>query len=467
MFKLQIILTVLIAFISNNSGYADNLGNYSLEIDKDLKQVKVTIELMQSVRTLKARNSYSSLFITEPTSCESKQLITFSDSNLLPNSKIRCIQYAMRLNQKQDRRPLNLDSSTMVTTPAEWLFLPNLRNKDFVRIKLSIAKNHNLSVPWDAVDESKNDFRITASPQSADGLLIVGDFVKHELAHKGTNLRIAYLPGKQIDYKKIESWLKQTVENVSLVYGRFPHPNPQIIISPTASSWSRQRSPVPFGRVVRDFGESVQFFIDQRQSLNAFNQDWTATHEFSHLLLPYVSHKNRWISEGFASYYQNILLARSGVYTQERAWQKLYDGFLRGQTSVPELSPNSAARTGRSNGGTMKVYWSGAALALLADIRLRKSSDNKKSLDTTLDALQACCLPSTQLWSGTRLMRKLDQLSDTNVFTSLYMDYANNATFIPYELGFEELGIKTGNRRIHFLGDQDKKELRLSVSGKR
>ena len=204
MFKFQLILIILIAFISTASAVAKNLGNYNIEIDKDLEQVKVIIELNQASRTLKARNSYSSLFISKPVSCESKQLIAFSDSRLLPNKTVRCIQYAMRLNQKQDRRPLNLDSSTMVTTPAEWLFLPNLRNNDFVRIKLSIAKNHNLSVPWDAVDESKNEFRVTASPQSADGLLVVGDFVKHELVHKGTNLRIAYMPGKKIDHEKIE-----------------------------------------------------------------------------------------------------------------------------------------------------------------------------------------------------------------------------------------------------------------------
>ena len=71
-------------------------------------------------------------------------------------------------------------------------------------------------------------------------------------------------------------------------------------------------------------------------------------------------------------------------------WQNLYAGFERGRKSHPELSPNQATSESiRSS--RMKVYWSGAALALMADVQLRERSNGEESLDDVLDRLQACC----------------------------------------------------------------------------
>jgi len=48
-------------------------------------------------------------------------------------------------------------------------------------------------------------------------------------------------------------------------------------------------------------------------------------------MLPYLDRRQRWISEGFSQYYQNVLLARSGAYDDLYAWQKLYEGYERGR----------------------------------------------------------------------------------------------------------------------------------------
>ncbi|MBT8142830.1 MAG: hypothetical protein HKN88_08605 [Gammaproteobacteria bacterium] len=436
-----------------------------LTFPESLDYVEVEIRLAYPVRSLKARNAYSDLFLRFPQACDSSEAIDYRDSRLYLYRSVTCLNYRMRLLQKQDRRAFSLNSTTMVSTPAEWLFLPGLRASDSVLITVKKHAQHELSVPWEVIDAGKQTYRLRASPQSADGLVIIGAFEQDYIQHKGTTLRVAYLPGRKIDKPTMRDWLQQTVDNVSQVYGRFPHPSPQIIVSPSASSWSRQRSPVPFGRVVRDYGESVQFYIDQRQSLKQFNADWTATHEFSHLLLPYVKWKNRWLSEGFASYYQNILMARNGFYTEQSAWQKLHDGFMRGKRAVPELSPNAAAQG--SWGGTMKIYWSGAALAFLADVQLRELSNHTKSLDTALDALQRCCLPSTRSWSGSQLMRKLDQLSETTVFSDLYTRYANNDEFVPFEQAYAKLGIEIKNQKVVLKSEPKYRKYRASLLEKK
>ena len=144
---------------------------------------------------------------------------------------------------------------------------------------------------------------------------------------------------------------------------------------------------------------------------------------------------------------QNILLTRSGAYEAQEAWQKIYAGLKRGRESRPELSPNEAA-SGRVRSGRMKVYWSGAALALLADVTLRERSGGEQSLDTVLQRFQECCLPSSEVWSGPEFFTKLDSLAGEPVFMPLYRRYADTAGFPDTSDVFARLGIRIDNDEV-------------------
>lgn len=190
--------------------------------------------------------------------------------------------------------------------------------------------------------------------------------------------------------------------------------------------------------------------------------DWTATHEFSHLMLPYVGSRHRWISEGFAQYYQNVLLARAGAYPEKTAWEKIHAGLLRGSASRPELSPNEAASQGM-RGARMKIYWAGAALALMADVELRSRSNNRESLDVVLERLQTCCLPSERVWTGPELFSKLDSLSTKPVFMALYRRHAETLGFPDTSELFEQLGVDVRDGRANLRRSADLVELRRSI----
>ena len=228
--------------------------------------------------------------------------------------------------------------------------------------------------------------------------------------------------------RDIIAWLDHVADQVSMTYGRFPIESPRIVVIPTETGSGGRNSPVPFGRVTRRGGETVELYVDVDRPIADMYADWTATHEFSHLLLPRISWRQRWISEGFASYYQNVLMARAGRYSTEQAIDKLAAGFGRGRNSRPELSPNDAAEEGVSR-ARYKIYWSGAAIALLADIRLRERSGGRESLDTVLGRFQRCCLPSKRRWSGTELFAQFDALIDEPVFMPLYRQYADAPGF--------------------------------------
>ena len=223
-------------------------------------------------------------------------------------------------------------------------------------------------------------------------------------------------------------WLCDVAASVTSVYGRFPARDVSVRLMPAGyRGWGRDR-PVAFGRIRRGDIVRVDLYVDVERPLADFYGDWTATHEFSHLLLPRLNSENRWLSEGFASYYQNVLMARAGQYTPEFALRLLTEGFARGRASRPELSPNEAAQAGIA-AARYKIYWSGAAFFLLADVELRQRSGGRESLDTVLDQLEHCCLPTGRRWSGEALLKRLDSFLDEPLFMRLYEHLAGTPGF--------------------------------------
>jgi len=281
----------------------------------------------------------------------------------------------------------------------------------------------------------------------------------------GATLRIEVLPPVDEDKAaEIVEWLRSASGNISLVYGRFPNPSPRVVVIPTKSARWGGDSAVSFGRVTRDGEERIEFYINPERPIEEFYDDWTATHEFSHLMLPLVRSRHKWISEGFASYYQNVLMSRVGRYTPLEAWERLHAGFERGRASRPEMSPNEAARSGVRR-ARMKIYWSGAAIALLADTALRERSGGKESLDVALDRLQQCCLPSRRTWSGPELFSKLDSLVAEPVFMPLYKRYANQAGFPDVGPTLRRLGVEIDDDNARLADSAELASIRNAISG--
>ena len=325
-----------------------------------------------------------------------------------------------------------------------WLWRFDGQGAARFEVSFDLPAGVRVSVPWSALDDGTGAtrYRIPPSPRSDDAVSVFGAFDQCTLATGGAALRVALVRGRVRGEREVLlGWLASAARNVVRTYGRFPNPHAQVIVIPSARSRGDRGEPVPFGHVIRDGGEAVQFFANQQQSLQAFTGDWTATHEFAHLLIPYIDADEKWISEGLASYYQNVLMSRGGHYTPEKAWRKIIEGFRRGEQSVPHLSLENAMPLG-SWDGIMKTYWGGAAIFLMADVALRDSTGGEESLDTVLARLQACCLPAARSWSGQRLMRRLDALAPFPLFVELYERYRGQRAFPAYDELLARLGLR-------------------------
>ena len=388
---------------------------YQLEVAAGLEQISVTAQLQRKGLTLRARKSKAADLL-ELQTCSGDRIAKPNGNRIDLPDEVDCVIYTAPLASSEQSRRFRIDlPNAQLTSPSRWMWLPAITDEDRISVELTLPKGARASLPWRYIGAGR--FEFGTSPKSGFSMAVIGDFI--ELDIPGIKKPAAYVGAKQ-HKQKIARWLSASASMLRGIGGRVPNDEVQILVLPVTRS--RGRSPVPFGRVVRDQGESIQFFVDLTQADKRYLQDWTAPHEFAHTLLPFVG--AQWVSEGFSGYYQNVLLARGGIYSEQQAWQHLVNSFGRAADVKNPPSPNETSDRPFWE-VRMLLYWSGAALALMADAEIRFETGNAGSLDSVLATLAKCCLPSGHTWTSRELFIALDQYGAGGIGRRLYDKHAD------------------------------------------
>lgn len=237
---------------------------------------------------------------------------------------------------------------------------------------------------------------------------------------------------------RIRRWIARGSRMAVGLFGRLPAERIQIIVMPVEPGGTA----IPHASVTRGGGPALHLLVDTSGSEHRLLRDDVIVHEMVHLALPYVRRPDAWLTEGIATYYQQILPARAGIRTPEEAWQRLAAGFDHGarQTGLHTLA-QSSRRIGRP-GHKARAYWSGAALALLADVRLRRTRGNGvDSLDDVVERLAVCCGDGPRQWTADELIRRMDEIAGRPVFGRLAERHLYRVRFPDTGPVLEALGV--------------------------
>ena len=349
----------------------------------------------------------------------------------------------------------------LLTVVGAWLWRPSAGD---LEIRFATPPGIRVSAPWKLIEQADGwrVFRPAATPDSWRARVAFGSFGERSLEVPGGQLRMAVLnPGDAAEVIRMSAWLGEAARAVAGVYGRFPRDRAQLMVIPTA----RGDEPVPWAHVLRGGGPAAHFFVNPGFDLAAFREDWTAAHELSHLLLPHVTRSDAWLSEGLASYYQNVLRARAGMMSDRLAWQKLFEGFERGMQSGGGRTLRYATRNMR--GALMRVYWSGAALVLMADVEIRRQTQGRHSMDTALAALGPCCLEATRSYRAVEIARLLDEATGTRVWRDLLARYVDSTRFPDFMPVFTALGIEIEQGQVALMPEAPLVAIRESLTSRR
>lgn len=227
-------------------------------------------------------------------------------------------------------------------------------------------------------------------------------------------------------------WLRAATSASARVTGTPPFERLTALVVPTQNIPSM---PVLFGVAGRGQRPTVTLFVSRGAHEDALVADWTAVHELSHFLTAYVENEDVWLSEGLATYYEEVLRAREGTRTEEEAWAALVDGFARGRAAHDAGAPLAdVCRSMQRSGNYTRVYWEGAALVFLADVAYRRAGS---SLD---EAVARAWEHRGERTSAAQLLAWLDG-DDDGTFTQIARNGLASTSFPDVESALAWLGV--------------------------
>ena len=451
---------------------AERLHKYTVAIDAELSALSVRACFSGAApATLSAESLDAPLALIDFHVESSRKSIEPSGSISLKSvPENGCVVYRVDVSRpirQHDRTgdKIHHVGKDLLTSVGIWLWRPEkLEADEDIELTFILPDGIAVSAPWKPVAQTgeRAVFRTGRSPYDWPASVAFGRFKEREIRVGGARLRLTLLDGTPAaDIEQMQSWIQDSAQMVADLYGRFPQSQAQILVAPGA----RGNEPTPWAYVVRGGSPAAHFFINQRRPIKEFFEDWTAVHELSHLLLPYVNADDIWLSEGIATYYQNVLRARGGRMTAAEAWQRLHAGFVRGMESAPGLTLAQATEGMYRDGTYMRVYWEGAAMLLIADVRLRQLTAGKQSLDTALAALNDCCAATDRAWSARELFDKLDEVTGTGVFREIHDQHIASRNFPDLSQTYRALGVTTGAGGIRLSTEDRERRLRDAIMG--
>ena len=148
--------------------------------------------------------------------------------------------------------------------------------------------------------------------------------------------------------------------------------------------------PSPEANTWRFPHQIIHFHISTEFSKEEFLKDWTAQHEISHLSLPYIGEKERWFSEGYASFMQYQIMVTQGIYTKKEIAKKYKAKFLTCSNSFESDLPfPEMAKELKEQGESPNNYWGGCYFFWLLDQELQER--HQMTLADVIKKYVVCC----------------------------------------------------------------------------
>jgi len=370
----------------------------------------------------------------------------------LPKGEAGCVSYTIEPKNKSNSRRLKQQHSDSLLLKIDHFLwqVSDYKRRPLPQIIINHSSKTQISAPWELIKRTAKQtvYQVKPTPRYSDGYVVFGALELQTVMLGDSRLRLAIMHGSnQHKGDLVVRWVKAMAGSVAQVANNFPLKDIQVLVIMIDG----QRGAVPWGQVNRAGGPGVLFVVNANKSEQELFSDWTAAHEFSHLLTPYTPN-DRWLSEGFASYHQNISRLRSGLLDEATAWSKLLSGFERGRKSASKLSAPTLEKSNRRH--NMQMYWGGAVIALKADVALQQATNGKMNLSQVLAGLQECCLETGKGWSAKQLFVELDRISETNVFMTLYEQEIQRTSYPKYQAVLDSLGIKKTRSGRVILSDE-------------
>jgi len=250
-------------------------------------------------------------------------------------------------------------------------------------------------------------------------------------------IRDSVLRGKK---DMLLDWAIYSAETVSQYYGRFPVDRLHIKVQVSGGHAVR------FGQAFGGESPFVRVVVGENVTPEALRRDWIMVHEMVHLAMADVPKANRWWLEGLSTYVESIARAQRGHLDEEFVWNGFYHRMPQG---LPKNGDRGLDRTPTWG----RTYWGGAMFCLLADIEIRKLTDNRKSLQDALRGILEDGYSMQASATPMQIFESADRAIGVDVLVPQYQKMKADPFPVDLEKLWQELGVRIENDAIVYDDD--------------
>jgi hypothetical protein len=238
---------------------------------------------------------------------------------------------------------------------------------------------------------------------------------------------------------QVLDWVRRSACAVTEYYAGFPVRKVDVKVVPIDEGKG-----VMFGRtVVVDQTPVIRVGLSRFATVSSLVDDWVMTHEMVHLALPSVPDQHHWIEEGIATYVEPIARAQVGDLSPETVWRELVDGLPKGLPAPGDRGLDYTHTWGRT-------YWGGALFCLMADVEIRRRTNNRYGLQDALRGIVRAGGNMEHDWQLTRALKVADDAVGVPVLMELYDRMKATPVAPDLSAMWRELGVQPSGDSVRF-----------------
>jgi hypothetical protein len=258
----------------------------------------------------------------------------------------------------------------------------------------------------------------------------------------GATIQVDFATG-DLDLTRAEliAWVRRAAQAVTVYYGRFPVRRARVLIVPVVGEAGTIHGTTWGG--MDGFPAMTRIRMGQHTTQKDLAEDWVMTHEFVHTALPDLPDDQHWMEEGLATYIEPIARAQAGQLPAAKVWGDMMRGMTNGEPDVGDRGLNETHTWGRT-------YWGGAMFCLVADVAIRRQTDNRKGLEDALRAIVEDGGTIDKDWPLSRALGVGDRATGTTVLSDLYAKWSEAPVQVDLQTMWRELGVREGRNGLEF-----------------
>jgi hypothetical protein len=251
--------------------------------------------------------------------------------------------------------------------------------------------------------------------------------------------------------KDLLHWVRSAATAVSQYYGRFPVPHLTLRIR------TDDRPGVRHGVTYPRYGGLIMISVGRNTSTDDLDDDWTLTHEMIHLAFPNMPDDQHWIEEGISTYVEPVARAQAGQLPAAAVWKEFVRNMPQGQPAYGDHGLNNTHTWGRT-------YWGGALFCLVADVRIREKTHNRKGLQDALRAISNSGGNITEDWEIEKTLTLGDKGTGTTVLRELYGEMRDKPSPVDLDALWQKLGVELKGGKVIFNDNAADASIRKAIT---